>query len=99
MAFVKMVLSVDFEVFGRVQGLYEVMFTKDKAKELGLKGWVMNTHRDTVVGTIQGENDKIMVMREWLRTTGSPYSRIEKCEFKNEKSISKPEFRDFSVKH
>lgn len=35
--------------------------------------------------------------KEWLSTTGSPKSRITKCEFTNERTISKLEFADFKI--
>jgi len=64
----------------------------------GLVGWVMNTKRHTVVGCIQGEVKKIEEMKEWLRTTGSPQSRISDCKFKNEKDIAGLEFKEFTIK-
>ena len=60
-----MAYSVDFEVHGRVQGVFFRACTQEKAKNLGLVGWVMNTPRDTVKGVIQIEDrsklDKMMV--------------------------------------
>ncbi|XP_068597254.1 acylphosphatase-2-like isoform X2 [Brachionichthys hirsutus] len=47
-------LSVDFEVFGRVQGVCFRMYTEDKGLRLGLVGWVKNTSGGTVVGQVQG---------------------------------------------
>ncbi|GIZ01196.1 hypothetical protein CEXT_87761 [Caerostris extrusa] len=89
----KMIQSLDYEVFGTVQGVFFRKFTRDKAKELSLKGWVMNTSQGTVVGTIQGKEEN------WLRSVGSPMSKIEKCVFKNERHITKEEFSDFFIKH
>lgn len=56
-------LSVDFEVVGRVQGVFFRAYTKDKADSLGLKGWVRNTELGTVKGVIQGSEDKIDEMK------------------------------------
>ena len=36
-------VAVDYEVFGRVQGVFFRKFTNEKANSLGLKGWVKNT--------------------------------------------------------
>ena len=36
-------VAADYEVFGRVQGVFFRKFTNDKAKNLGLRGWVKNT--------------------------------------------------------
>ena len=36
-------VAVEFEVFGRVQGVFFRKFTNEKALSLGLRGWVKNT--------------------------------------------------------
>ncbi|KPJ17166.1 Acylphosphatase-1 [Papilio machaon] len=90
--------SVDFEVFGRVQGVFFRKFTKQEAEKLGLKGWCMNTSKGTVQGQLQGPSDNVENMMRWLRTTGSPSSQIEKAEFKNEKDITEYSFNDFSIR-
>ncbi|KAK1793256.1 hypothetical protein P4O66_011639 [Electrophorus voltai] len=92
-------LSVDYEVYGRVQGVFFRKYTKSEGKKLGLVGWVQNTQAGTVQGQLQGPASKIKQMQEWLRATGSPQSRIIKAEFKNEKSIEKMDFSDFKIVH
>uniref|UniRef100_A0A2K6GSJ2 acylphosphatase n=1 Tax=Propithecus coquereli TaxID=379532 RepID=A0A2K6GSJ2_PROCO len=47
--------SVDYEVFGRVQGRY----TEDEAKKIGVVGWVKNTSKGTVTGQVQGPEEKV----------------------------------------
>lgn len=37
--------------------------------------------------------------KKWLQTKGSRYSRIDRAVFKNEKSVSNLEFKDFVVRH
>ncbi|GFY61184.1 acylphosphatase-2 [Trichonephila inaurata madagascariensis] len=93
-----MAQSVDFEVFGLVQGVFFRKYTRDKAKALDIKGWVMNSSEGTVVGTIQGKDNKIEEMKSWLRKTGSPQSKVEKCTFSNDRYIAKEEFSDFFIK-
>ncbi|CAG4974999.1 unnamed protein product [Parnassius apollo] len=90
--------SVDFEVFGRVQGVFFRKYTKQQADKLGLRGWCMNTSKGTVQGQIQGPSDNVESMMQWLRSTGSPSSQIEKAEFKNEKEVSEYSFNDFSIR-
>lgn len=58
----------------------------------------MNTPHNTVIGQLQGETANVHLMRKWLRVTGSPLSRIDQCEFKNEKNISVLEFSDFDIR-
>ncbi|CAH1638184.1 unnamed protein product [Spodoptera littoralis] len=60
-------VTSDFEVFGKVQGVYFRKHTQKKATELGLKGWVMNTAQGTVVGQIQGPAVAVEDMKTWLQ--------------------------------
>ncbi|XP_017891909.1 acylphosphatase-1-like [Ceratina calcarata] len=93
-----MLIGVDFEVYGRVQGVFFRKYTQKRGKELGLKGWCMNTDDGTVVGHLEGEKDKVEEMKKWLRYTGSPQSAIDKAEFRNEKEISQPSFHGFEIR-
>ncbi|KAM0728273.1 Acylphosphatase-1 [Formica fusca] len=90
--------AVDFEVFGVVQGVFFRKYTQKRGKELGLKGWCMNTSNGTVVGRLEGEKSQVEEMKQWLRHTGSPQSRIDKAEFRNEKEISQPSFSNFEIR-
>ncbi|EGR34869.1 hypothetical protein IMG5_000970 [Ichthyophthirius multifiliis] len=65
---------------------------------LGLKGWVMNTPQNTVVGTVQGDEMKAKEMENWLRNVGSPQSKITKLEIQNKKYIDQIEFSIFEIK-
>ncbi|XP_061845337.1 acylphosphatase-2 isoform X3 [Colius striatus] len=62
--------SVDYEVFGRVQGVCFRMYTEEEARKLGLVGWVKNTSQGTVTGQVQGPEDKVnaMVSKSWTAT-------------------------------
>ncbi|XP_025322840.1 acylphosphatase-2 isoform X1 [Canis lupus dingo] len=131
--------SVDYEVFGRVQGVCFRMYTEDEAKKIGVVGWVKNTSKGTVTGQVQGPEDKVNSMvllskvmadtmtvakvtqkkyREskpgrgielcgklifkgmsWLSKVGSPSSRIDRTNFSNEKTISKVEYSNFSIRY
>ncbi|XP_076752336.1 acylphosphatase-1 [Xylocopa sonorina] len=91
-------ISVDFEVYGRVQGVFFRKYTQKRGNELGLKGWCMNTDKGTVVGRLEGEKEKVETMKNWLRYTGSPQSAIDKAEFRNEKEISQPTLDGFEIK-
>ncbi|XP_056137049.1 acylphosphatase-2 [Lampris incognitus] len=54
--------SVDFEVFGNVQGVCFRMYTEDHGRHLGLSGWVKNTRQGTVIGQVQGPTHKVNEM-------------------------------------
>ncbi|ERE88173.1 acylphosphatase-2-like protein [Cricetulus griseus] len=51
--------SVDYEVFGRVQGVSFRMYTEEEAKKTGVVGWVKNTSKGTVTGQVQGPEAKV----------------------------------------
>ena len=97
-------ITIEFEVFGRVQGVFFRKYTKAKAEELGLTGWCRNTHRGTVKGEFEfaystaaeNDNDKTdkesweaLAFQHWLCRVGSPRSRIDDCTF-SEKKIAPP---------
>ncbi|XP_068257774.1 acylphosphatase-2 isoform X1 [Nyctibius grandis] len=91
--------SVDYEVFGRVQGVCFRMYTEEQARKLGVVGWVKNTRQGTVTGQVQGPEDKVNAMKSWLSKVGSPSSRIDRTTFSNEKEISKLDFSGFSTRY
>ncbi|XP_046443297.1 acylphosphatase-1-like [Daphnia pulex] len=91
-------VSVEFEIFGKVQGVFFRKCTRDQGSKLGLKGWCRNTESGTVEGVLEGTPDQVNMMKEWLRYKGSPQSRIDKAEFRNEKVIESLSFTAFGVK-
>lgn len=91
--------TVDYEIFGIVQGVFFRKYTVDQAQKLGLVGWVKNTTEGTVAGQVQGSADKIDSMMDWLRSVGSPKSRIDQAHFSNVKNVSNLEFNDFTIRH
>ncbi|XP_059393424.1 acylphosphatase-2-like [Carassius carassius] len=92
-------VSVDFEVFGNVQGVCFRMYTETEAQKLGVTGWVKNTRQGTVVGQVQGHPEKVTEMKYWLSKVGSPSSRIHRAQFTNEKPITKLEIRGFGTRY
>ena len=62
--------AFDFEVRGKVQGVFFRKYTQKKAQELRIGGWVMNTAQGTVIGQAEGGNAELRRLESWLRTTG-----------------------------
>lgn len=91
-------LRVEFEVFGKVQNVFFRKYTQAKSQEIGLRGWCMNTAQNTVRGVIEGEPDKIKIMKNWLQHEGSPKSKIDYVKFCNEKPINEYSFHDFQIR-
>ncbi|XP_054747925.1 acylphosphatase-2 [Anastrepha obliqua] len=94
----KQLFSQDFEVFGKVQGVFFRKHTEKQAKQFGLRGWCMNTSQGTVRGQMEGELNKINEMKYWLQTKGSPNSRIDKAVFSEMKEIPDYTFKAFTIK-
>uniref|UniRef100_A0AC11DYK9 Uncharacterized protein n=1 Tax=Ovis aries TaxID=9940 RepID=A0AC11DYK9_SHEEP len=60
--------SVDYEVFGRVQGVCFRMYTEDEARKIGVVGWVKNTSKGTVTGQVQGPEEKVNSIGEKIQS-------------------------------
>ncbi|XP_030628730.1 acylphosphatase-2-like [Chanos chanos] len=90
--------SVDYEIFGHVQGVCFRMYTEREANRLGLVGWVKNTNKGTVVGQVQGPRHLVHEMKVWLSKEGSPGCRIARAVFKNEKEIPHLEISGFGTR-
>jgi acylphosphatase len=52
---------------GRVQGVFFRMEARDRARSLGLSGWVRNNPDGTVEGTFEGDRERVESMVEWCR--------------------------------
>ncbi|CAH1713306.1 unnamed protein product [Chironomus riparius] len=92
------IVFCEFEVFGKVQGVYFRKYTERQAIILGLRGWCMNTEKDTVKGRLEGDQGRVMQMMEWLKTRGSPKSSIEKATFTDLKPIREFTTKTFLIK-
>ncbi|KAM3606927.1 uncharacterized protein V6R79_025730 [Siganus canaliculatus] len=91
-------VSVDFEIFGHVQGVCFRMYTEREGLRRGLVGWVKNTYGGTVVGQVQGPADSVEDMKVWLSKEGSPSSRITRASFSNQRALDKLEISGFSTR-
>lgn len=47
-------ISVDYEIYGKVQGVFFRKYTAAEATKLKLVGWVQNTEKGTVKGQMKG---------------------------------------------
>ena len=89
---------VHFEISGKVQGVFFRKFTKAKAQELKLVGWVRNTDKGTVEGEAEGPTRAIEMFKRWLKNTGSPKSRIDAAVFTEEQLITEKRFTSFEIR-
>ena len=59
--------SVRLIVHGTVQSVFFRKFTKQKADQLGIKGWVRNTDEGTVEIVAEGNSEKLNEFVDWCR--------------------------------
>lgn len=76
-------------VTGRVQGVFYRASTRDKARSLGLTGWVMNMPDGSVELEAQGPDEKVDELVSWLYE-GPPYAKVQDVEI-SELSLSDQE--------
>lgn len=62
-------------VGGKVQGVFYRASTADKAKELGLKGFVLNEPAGSVYMELEGEEPSVNAMIAWARK-GPPRASV-----------------------
>jgi acylphosphatase len=70
-------------VHGIVQGVFFRDYTRREAWALGVNGWVRNRRDGTVEAVIEGEEDKVAAMIDWLHA-GSPHSVVESLDISDE---------------
>lgn len=66
-------------VKGKVQGVFYRASTADKAKELGLKGFVLNETQGSVYMEIEGEESEVNKMIIWAGV-GPPRAKVDELE-------------------
>lgn len=72
--------SYRFVVNGRVQGVFFRQSTLQKARRLGLRGWVRNRADGAVEGVAAGSETALAALHEWLHR-GPPQARVDAVEW------------------
>jgi len=83
-------------ISGLVQGVFFRANTADRARRLGVKGWVRNLPDGRVEAVFEGEKEAVEKLIEWCRI-GPPGAIVEKVEVKWEEY--KGEFKDFRIRY
>jgi acylphosphatase len=78
-------------VRGRVQGVFFRAQTRDRARSLGLTGWVRNNADGTVEAVFEGDRERVESMVEWSRK-GPSHAQVENVEVTWEEPQDEPEF-------
>ncbi|XP_067622485.1 acylphosphatase-2 isoform X2 [Eurosta solidaginis] len=95
---IRMLISVEFEIFGHVQGCYFTKYARQLCTKAGIKGWIKNSKQGTILGKMQGTKEEIDKMVIWLSKEGSPGCKIEKCVLRNSTTINKLDYKDFAIR-
>ncbi len=82
-------------ISGRVQGVSFRWYTKHKAQDLGLKGWVRNLWDGRVEAVFEGEATAVRQAVAWCHS-GNPPARVDNVEVSYEKPTG--ELNSFRIK-
>lgn len=83
-------------VQGRVQGVYFRASAQNKARRLGLRGWVRNCADGSVEFVAEGERPELEQLLSWSQA-GPPSTTITRVE--TDWQTARGEFRGFIVRY
>ena len=66
-------------IYGRVQGVFFRNWTMDRARALGVRGWVRNRRDGSVELVAYGEDEAVQTLVAACRT-GPPAAQVERIE-------------------
>jgi acylphosphatase len=71
--------GVRVRIHGRVQGVFFRNWAMDRARALGVRGWVRNRHDGSVELVAYGEDEAVEALTAACRT-GPPAAMVERIE-------------------
>lgn len=74
-----MTQAVHIRLYGRVQGVGFRYTARNRARSLGLRGWVRNLPDRTVEAVVEGEAEDIQRFNSWCRR-GDPPARVDRAD-------------------
>ncbi|RQW81421.1 MAG: acylphosphatase [Methanothrix sp.] len=90
-----MMIAVHVRVSGKVQGVNYRAFTRDKAKELGIKGWVRNIPGGGVEAVLEGERKTVGKLLRLMKS-GPAGSMVLGMEFSE---LESKDYEDFQIEY
>ena len=79
-------------VRGAVQGVFFRAETRDRARSMGVGGWVRNLPNGAVEAVFEGADDRVESLIEWCKR-GPAGARVEAVDVSSEEPRSEGEFR------
>ncbi len=64
-------------VTGRVQGVFFRASTRDRARDVGVAGWVRNRPDGAVEAHVEGPPDAVERLEQWIRSGGPPDAIVD----------------------
>ena len=89
-------IRVNIVISGDVQGVFFRAHTEEKARELGLVGWVANESDGTVQVIAEGPENKVRDLVDWCHG-GPSTAKVDKV--KADYTTYTGEFEDFSIRY
>ncbi|GHA63236.1 acylphosphatase [Pontibacter akesuensis] len=77
---------IALRVHGKVQGVFFRASTQEKAKALGLTGFVQNEADGTVYVEAEGDTEALKQLEQWAHE-GSTKARVEKVEVEEKEGL------------
>jgi acylphosphatase len=68
--------AVDVLVSGQVQGVAFRAYTRDRARSLGVRGWIRNEPDGSVAAHFEGDEEAVDALVAWCRS-GPSYAVVE----------------------
>jgi acylphosphatase len=88
-------IALKIRVVGSVQGVFFRAWTAERARDLGVAGWVRNLSDGSVEGHLEGDKLAVQELVDLLRQ-GPPSADVETVKVK----VAEPEgSRHFEVRH
>jgi acylphosphatase len=78
-------------VRGRVQGVFFRVETRDRARSLGLSGWVRNAPDGSVEAVFEGDRERIESMLAWCRR-GPSLAQVDEVQAEWEEPVGEEGF-------
>lgn len=85
-------------ISGQVQGVGFRYSTRQKARALGVRGWVRNTPDGRVEITAEGGTESIEALLQWCQS-GPPASRVTNVEVVRRNEAPEIVFSEFEVRY
>lgn len=89
-------MKVHVLISGRVQGVFFRAWTREKAEELGLAGWVKNLDDGRVEAFFAGSKEKVEGMIKWC-WKGPVGAKVERIDIIKKTMDNEKKYKSFEI--